>query len=94
MPGRVQNLILTHDQTLAIFKEGLVDHAVFTGSVTGGREIHRAVAAHFIDVGLELGGKDAAYVAEDADLAFTVPNVVDGACYNAGQSCCAGVNLS
>jgi acyl-CoA reductase-like NAD-dependent aldehyde dehydrogenase len=28
-------------------------------------------------------------VAEDADLAFTVPNVVDGACYNAGQSCCA-----
>jgi acyl-CoA reductase-like NAD-dependent aldehyde dehydrogenase len=47
------------------------------------------VAAHFIDVGLELGGKDAAYVAEDADLAFAVPNVVDGACYNAGQSCCA-----
>ena len=89
MPGLVQNLILTHDQTLAIFKEGLVDHAVFTGSVTGGREIYRAVAAHFIDVGLELGGKDAAYVVEDADLAFTVPNVVDGACYNAGQSCCA-----
>jgi hypothetical protein len=28
-------------------------------------------------------------VAEDADLAFTVPNVVDGVCYNAGQSCCA-----
>jgi acyl-CoA reductase-like NAD-dependent aldehyde dehydrogenase len=89
MPGLVQNLILTHDQTLAIFKGGLVDHAVFTGSVTGGREIYRAVAEHFNDVGLELGGKDAAYVAEDADLAFTVPNVVDGACYNAGQSCCA-----
>jgi len=89
VPGLVQDLILTHDQTLAIFNEGLVDHAVFTGSVTGGREIHRAVAAHFIDVGLELGGKDAAYVAEDADLAFTVSNVVDGACYNAGQSCCA-----
>lgn len=89
MPGLVQNLILTHDQTHALFTEGLVDHAVFTGSVTGGREIHRAVTAHFIDVGLELGGKDAAYVAEDADLAFTIPNVVDGACYNAGQSCCA-----
>ena len=89
MTGLVQNLILTHDQTLAIFKEGLIDHPVFTGSVTGGKEIHRAVAAHFIDVGLELGGKDAAYVAEDADLAFTVSSVVDGACYNSGQSCCA-----
>jgi len=89
VPGLVQNLVLTHDQTLAIFKEGLVDHTVFTGSVSGGKEIHRAVTEHFIDVDLELGGKDAAYVAEDADLAFTVPNVIDGACYNAGQSCCA-----
>jgi acyl-CoA reductase-like NAD-dependent aldehyde dehydrogenase len=36
-----------------------------------------------------LGGNDPAYVAEDADLDFSVENVVDGACYNAGQSCCA-----
>jgi len=43
----------------------------------------------FIDVGLELGGKDPAYVAEDADLDFAVANIVDGACYNAGQSCCS-----
>ena len=61
---------------------------VFTGSVGGGRHIHQAAAGRFIDVGLELGGKDPAYVAEDADLTFTVPNVVDGALYNAGQSCC------
>ena len=88
-PGLVQNLILTHDQTLAMIHNGGVDHVVFTGSVPGGRAIHRAVAERFIDVGLELGGKDPAYVAEDADLEFTVPNVVDGACYNAGQSCCA-----
>src|SRR4029079_10337047 len=40
-------------------------------------------------VGLELGGNDPAYVAEDADLDKTVENVVDGAIYNAGQSCCA-----
>src|SRR5262249_24279265 len=36
-----------------------------------------------------LGGKDPAYVAEDADLPFADENIIDGACYNAGQSCCA-----
>ena len=38
---------------------------------------------------LELGGKDPAYVREDADLAHAVENLLDGACFNAGQSCCA-----
>ena len=55
----------------------------------GGREIQQAASGRFIDVGLELGGKDPAYVAEDADLEAAVANIVDGACYNAGQSCCA-----
>ena len=89
MPGLVQNLILSHDQTIGIIREKRIDHVVFTGSVPGGKDIYRAVASRFITVGLELGGKDPAYIAEDADLEFTVPNVVDGACYNAGQSCCA-----
>ena len=40
-------------------------------------------------MGLELGGNDPAYVAADCDLAQTVENVVDGAIFNAGQSCCA-----
>jgi acyl-CoA reductase-like NAD-dependent aldehyde dehydrogenase len=40
-------------------------------------------------MGLELGGKDPALVCEDANFDFTVPNLVDGAFYNAGQSCCA-----
>src|SRR5436305_13523619 len=61
----------------------------FTGSVRGGHEVYRAVAAaRFIDVGLELGGKDPAYVAPDADLEYAASNLVDGAFYNAGQSCC------
>jgi acyl-CoA reductase-like NAD-dependent aldehyde dehydrogenase len=61
----------------------------FTGSVRGGHEVYRAVAqTRFIDVGLELGGKDPAYVAPDADLDHAVANLVDGAFYNAGQSCC------
>jgi len=39
--------------------------------------------------GLELGGKDPAYVASDADVAQAVDGLVDGAMYNAGQSCCS-----
>jgi acyl-CoA reductase-like NAD-dependent aldehyde dehydrogenase len=37
---------------------------------------------------MELGGKDPALVLEDADIAFAAENLVDGAFYNAGQSCC------
>jgi acyl-CoA reductase-like NAD-dependent aldehyde dehydrogenase len=67
----------------------LTGYVSFTGSVGGGRKIYRAVAdKRFIDVGLELGGKDPAYVLEDADFEPTVANVVEGAFYNAGQSCC------
>jgi acyl-CoA reductase-like NAD-dependent aldehyde dehydrogenase len=89
LPGLLGSLVLTHDQTLALIGDGRIAHVAFTGSVSGGRHVHRAAADRFIDVGLELGGKDPAYVAEDADLAFTVPQVVEGALYNAGQSCCA-----
>ncbi|MFL5424202.1 MAG: aldehyde dehydrogenase family protein, partial [Myxococcales bacterium] len=66
-----------------------IGYVSFTGSVRGGHEVYRAVAAsRFIDVGLELGGKDPAYVAPDADLSYAIENLVDGAFYNAGQSCC------
>ena len=86
----VYDLVMGHDQTADLVRSGGVDHVAFTGSVDGGRSVfrHVAEAPHFLDTGLELGGKDAAYVAEDADLESAVANVVDGACYNAGQSCC------
>ncbi len=64
------------------------DRVNFTGSVEAGRTIERAAAGTFAGVGLELGGKDPAYVRHDADLAPTVENVVDGAFFNSGQSCC------
>ena len=64
-------------------------HVAFTGSVATGRRVVEEAAGGLATVGLELGGKDAAYVAADGDLDFAVANVVDGACYNAGQSCCA-----
>jgi acyl-CoA reductase-like NAD-dependent aldehyde dehydrogenase len=89
IPDLVQDLVLRHDQSTSLIGDPRVAHVAFTGSVEGGREIHRAVGERFIDAGLELGGKDPAYIAEDADLAQAAAGVVDGACYNAGQSCCA-----
>ncbi len=89
IPGLLTSLILTHEQTARLIADRRIDHVAFTGSVEGGREVYRSAAARLIDAGLELGGKDPAYVAEDADLDFSAENVIDGACYNAGQSCCA-----
>jgi len=66
-----------------------VDFVAFTGSVGVGHLVQRAAANRFIGVGLELGGKDPAYVRADADLDRAVENLVDGAFFNAGQSCCA-----
>jgi acyl-CoA reductase-like NAD-dependent aldehyde dehydrogenase len=79
---------MDHALAAKVIRSGQVDHVSFTGSVEGGREIHGHVASRFIDAGLELGGKDPAYVADDANFDFAVENLVDGAFYNAGQSCC------
>lgn len=87
--GLIQNVIADHDVTRAIIQHPGVDHVSFTGSVSGGHEVVQSAAGRFIDVGLELGGKDPAYVCADADFDFAVANCVDGAFYNAGQSCCA-----
>jgi len=90
VPHLVTNLTLTHEQTADLIGDPRINHVSFTGSVDGGRRIYQTVAgSRLIDVGLELGGKDPAYVAADADLEFAAANLVDGACYNAGQSCCA-----
>jgi acyl-CoA reductase-like NAD-dependent aldehyde dehydrogenase len=66
-----------------------VDFVSFTGSVEGGRQVYQAASAQLLDMGLELGGKDPAFIREDANFDFAVANLVDGAFYNAGQSCCA-----
>jgi acyl-CoA reductase-like NAD-dependent aldehyde dehydrogenase len=86
--GLVAAVTLDHDATAALIRSGQVGYVSFTGSVAGGREVYGHVAQRFIDAGLELGGKDPAYVCEDANFEFAVENVVDGAFYNAGQSCC------
>ncbi|SGY29763.1 BQ5605_C002g01082 [Microbotryum silenes-dioicae] len=71
----------------------LVPFVSFTGSVENGRKVEIAAASKvrqgFKMVGLELGGKDAAYVREDSDPKYAAENIVDGAMFNSGQSCCA-----
>lgn len=86
--GVFQNLVLTHEQTSKLLAGGRVDHCNFTGSVEGGRAVERAAAGTFTTLGLELGGKDPAYVRADARLDHAVENLVDGAFYNSGQCCC------
>jgi acyl-CoA reductase-like NAD-dependent aldehyde dehydrogenase len=86
--GIFQNLVLSHPQTEALIGSGAIDRVNFTGSVDGGRHIEQAAAGTFAGVGLELGGKDPAYVRADADLAHAIENIVDGAYFNSGQSCC------
>jgi acyl-CoA reductase-like NAD-dependent aldehyde dehydrogenase len=87
--GLVQAFPVDHETAAAVIASRRVGYVSFTGSVRGGHEVYRAVAREsFIGVGLELGGKDPALVLPDAHLDFTVENLVDGAFYNAGQSCC------
>jgi acyl-CoA reductase-like NAD-dependent aldehyde dehydrogenase len=86
--GLVQNIICSHQSLATAIKLGLFDHISFTGSVNGGQSISEANKSNFIGLGLELGGKDSAYICEDSDLDFVIPNVMDGVFYNAGQSCC------
>lgn len=86
--GLFQNLVLGHADTEKLIASGAIDHINFTGSVEGGRRIEKAAAGTFATLGLELGGKDPAYVRADADLDYAAENLADGAFFNSGQSCC------
>ncbi len=86
--GLFQNIVLNHAQTEKLLGSGKIDHCNFTGSVGGGRAIEKAAAGTFMTLGLELGGKDPAYVLPDAKMDHAVANLVDGAFYNSGQCCC------
>lgn len=87
--GVFQYLHVDHDQVAAIIGDPRIAFVAFTGSVVGGHAVQQAAAGRFIAANLELGGKDPAYVRQDAPLEATIANLVDGAYFNAGQSCCA-----
>ncbi|MCL5272328.1 MAG: aldehyde dehydrogenase family protein [Gammaproteobacteria bacterium] len=86
--GVFQFVHLTHESTEQLIQSPLIDSIAFTGSVAGGEMVERAVAGRFIPVGLELGGKDPAYIRADADVDHAVETAIDGAFFNSGQSCC------
>lgn len=83
-----QFVYIDHETTSKLIENKNIDYVAFTGSVKGGLAVQKAAQERFINIGLELGGKDAAYVRQDAKLDMVVPSLVDGAYFNSGQSCC------
>ncbi|MDD9970028.1 MAG: aldehyde dehydrogenase family protein [Myxococcales bacterium] len=86
--GLFSYLHVDHSDVARLIADARVDFVAFTGSVEGGRAVQRAASERFVATGLELGGKDPAYVRADADLDVAVASLVDGSFYNTGQSCC------
>ena len=83
-----QFLHLDHTSTSKIISDQRIDHVLFTGSVSGGRQVKKAIGERFINAGLELGGKDPAYVRKDCNIQHAIENLTDGSFFNSGQSCC------
>jgi acyl-CoA reductase-like NAD-dependent aldehyde dehydrogenase len=75
--------------TGAALLEQKLDGLFFTGSYATGKRIAETVGSRFVKLQLELGGKDPAYVCDDADPKAAAESLADGAMYNTGQSCCS-----
>lgn len=86
--GVLQCLHMSHDTAKTMLEQPSIKAVTFTGSVEAGKDIEKACAGRFINLTLELGGKDPAYIRSDADLEYAVESTVDGAFFNSGQSCC------
>ena len=89
--GLLQIVHCTHDQVAALIEDTRIGFVAFTGSVEGGQAVTKAAATRFVGLGLELGGKDPAYVRADANFEHAVENVVDGA-FSILDSPAAGLN--
>ena len=89
LPKNVFNFLhLNHVDSLKIVSDKRINFVSFTGSVKAGYDVQKATHNKFIDMTLELGGKDPAYARYDCNLEKTVENLVDGSFFNSGQSCC------
>jgi acyl-CoA reductase-like NAD-dependent aldehyde dehydrogenase len=87
--GVFQFLHMSQRDTTELVSSSGIDFVAFTGSMRGGLAIQEAASRRLIGVGLELGGKDPAYVRKDAALEPSVEGLTEGVLFNAGQSCCA-----
>lgn len=84
-----QILYLSHQQTSGLINHQAIQFVSFTGSVQAGYQLQKDLSLRFIRRSFELGGKDPAIVLADHSIESTVENLVDGAFFNSGQSCCA-----
>ena len=87
--GVFSSLYLSHENTDYLLKKEEIQAVFFTGSKKGALSIQESIKEKFINCVYELGGKDAAYVRSDADIDIAVKDLVDGAFFNSGQSCCS-----
>ena len=84
------NLILDHKDTQYLVGHKDVKYVNFTGSVEGGKQILKSSTENgFKSVTLELGGKDSAYVSDNANLKLAAKEICSGSFFNSGQCCCA-----
>ena len=94
LPGGVVNIITGAGETgAALVSHRGVDKVAFTGSTEVGKEIQRAVAGTGKRLTLELGGKAANVIFDDAPLDQAVEGIVNGIFFNQGHVCCAGSRL-
>jgi aldehyde dehydrogenase (NAD+) len=94
LPPGVVNIVTGAGETgRALVSHGNVDKVAFTGSTEVGREIAKAVAGSRKKLTLELGGKAANVVFDDAPIDQAVEGIVNGIFFNQGHVCCAGSRL-
>jgi aldehyde dehydrogenase (NAD+) len=94
LPPGVVNIVTGAGETgRAVVEHGDVDKVAFTGSTEVGRSIARAVAGTRKSLTLELGGKAANIVFDDAPIDQAVEGIVQGIFFNQGHVCCAGSRL-
>src|SRR5215211_2980997 len=92
-PGVVNIITGAGDTGRALVEHPGLDKVAFTGSTEVGRQIARAVAGTDKKVTLELGGKAANVVFDDAPIDQAVEGIVNGIFFNQGHVCCAGSRL-
>src|SRR6195952_651265 len=94
LPPGVVNIVTGAGETgRAVVEHGDIDKVAFTGSTEVGKSIARAVAGTRKSLTLELGGKAANIVFDDAPIDQAVEGIVQGIFFNQGHVCCAGSRL-
>jgi aldehyde dehydrogenase (NAD+) len=94
LPPGVVNILTGGGETgRLLVEEPGIDKVAFTGSTEVGRQIMRTLAGSGTRLTLELGGKAANIVFDDAPIDQTVEGIVNGIFFNQGQVCCAGSRL-